>query len=157
MEPCTMQLADVRVAKEKCTDIRQDLKHVVAFKEVFKGFLLFRNQRVRKLRVSHNWKLLALNANITNLKIDLGSAQKKAANAEYDRGRSDVCLQILRSSHLRHQAAVSREQVEIEALGAVLGRVASTRFLGGNVSIIKNLRCQVRKLFDQGHQANDAV
>lgn len=58
--------------------------HAVAAKNVARRKGIALKQELEKLKTSHNQTLLARKAEIIDLKVQLGSAQKRAGDDKYD-------------------------------------------------------------------------
>lgn len=116
----TQQLADVCAMQENSVIDRKATKDAVAAKKVAKREFLMRTKELKKLRRTHHQILLARNAELDNLKVQLGGAQMRAADAKYERDGAKARLQQLQSSQQGFQTEDFCVQNEIAALGAWL-------------------------------------
>lgn len=89
------ELVEVRTEQEKCDGNKQNTEDAVAFKEVAEREVLVLTKGLEKLKISHNQSLLARNAGISNLKVQIARAQMRADDAKYERGRAKARLQQL--------------------------------------------------------------
>lgn len=95
----TQQPVEVGTDRKKGVIDRQAIKDAVAAKEVAEREVLVRTNEIKKLRGSHDQIFLARNAEVTDLKMQLAAAQKKAADAEYDKIEDKLPMSELQSGH----------------------------------------------------------
>lgn len=72
---------------------RQATEDAIAAKEVAENHFVVLNEELWKVKISHEQALLAHNAEIINLRLQLVNAQKKVGDAEYERDEAKARLQ----------------------------------------------------------------